>query len=161
MSSKRIWHPWPLGIVLSLMGVIGVNGFMWWKANEAPDVLVAPDYYAKAVHYEEVIQAESASQRQGWHSAITYQPAGEYPLLEVVLSDAQGAPLFGKSGVLKVYRPSDAHLDQELTLQEISPGRYTAQIPKMRTGLWKITVIFYQANHELDYYSTTRLHVSS
>ncbi|MBF0288592.1 MAG: FixH family protein [SAR324 cluster bacterium] len=152
-------HPWPLGIFLFFLMVVGVNMGVWWTAIQSPHQLVTDDYYAQSLVYDKIIDAQTITENKGWQAQLEYQHKNQHTQLQIALEDETGQPVEGLSGNLTAYRPSNLKEDTAMELKEVSPGTYNAQFPQISTGLWEMTVSFQWDDNPPVYYKKFRLHI--
>ena len=120
---------------------IGLNTVMFWVSLDGRPDLVSKDYYEKSKAYNEVTTQREASHRLGWQVRLIPSGTGQAPLA-LWVTDRGGASLPGLNGEVRAYRPSDASLDQTLTLTEspTEPGLYRTAPTSLRKGLWELSV---------------------
>jgi nitrogen fixation protein FixH len=126
------WFPYML--VGFLLISVGANIYLVIRATNDPSFAVEPDYYAKAVDWDELQAQRVASERLGWEAAITLG-AGE---LTVTLTDRAGIPVDDARVEVEVFhnaRAQDRIIEQ---LEPVGPGRYTLTRTFARSGLWEI-----------------------
>jgi nitrogen fixation protein FixH len=113
---------------------------MFWLSLQAPTDLVAADYYARSKRVDEALAAQAASRATGWRASLTAGEGGSGVALRIV--DQEGRPLSGLSGTASAYRPSDAALDQPLSLAEdpAQTGTYRLMFGRPARGLWEIEI---------------------
>lgn len=151
--------PWPFGIAFAFLIVISVNMYFLWQSIQTPHELVAKDYYAQSLAYEQVIQAEALTAKNQWQFDISYRHQGQNTLVSVNLKDKEQTPISGVQGSLVAYRPSDVQEDAKGQIQEVSVGRYETSLPSLSSGLWEIKMMFTDSNDTLIFYKKYRLHI--
>jgi len=127
---------WIGGIVL-LLGVNVVAGVVLIAAAGGDTARrVVPDYYQRAVAWDQTMAANETSARLGWQ--ITATPAGR--ALEVTVRDHVGAPV--ASAVVVVHLVPRGHADEpsEITLTATAAGTYRGLVPGLRLGLHDATI---------------------
>jgi nitrogen fixation protein FixH len=137
--------PWRDGMLWLIGGIVattvGVNGVMFWYAEEEPTYLVRQDYYDASKTYDRDHAARLASARLGWR-VDTAEDLRSRDTLTLRIADAAGRPVSGLAGTVSAYRPSDARLDQPLRWSEdgSQPGLYRASFARPAQGLWRVTL---------------------
>ncbi|MEM9414394.1 MAG: FixH family protein [Planctomycetota bacterium] len=105
---------------------------------------VVPDYYQKAVDWDERKELLAASEALGWSAEIL--PAREVSMhgereLLVKLLDREGRPIESAHVAATLYPITRAKQLSELTLQPADePGQYTAIADMRQEGVWHITL---------------------
>jgi Predicted integral membrane protein linked to a cation pump len=127
-------------VMIALLAFFGlvftVDGIFIYLAATTKDGLVETNYYQKGLHYDDVVQLKKRQAELGWSFDLT-PPAKNGPL-EIHLKDAQGKPLSGMRIAASLRRPAEAGFDQDLTLTEVAPGTYRAELTLPVSGLWDL-----------------------
>jgi nitrogen fixation protein FixH len=131
-----------VAIIALLSFGVGANVIFMLVAINDPSFAVEPDYYRKALAWDQS-QAEAAeSKALGWQVAIGVDRdrSGRDELL-VTLSDQGGAPIPGAQLEIEAFHNAHAAQRLKVDLQpDQLPGAYKAQLPPMRRGLWEFRV---------------------
>lgn len=124
---------------LAFFSVVFVaDGIFVYIAMTSQDGLVEKNYYQKGLHYDDVIQAKKRQAELGWSfELMAPAKAGTAPL-EVRLTDAKGEPLVGKQVAAALRRPAQKGYDLDVTLEEVQPGTYRAEVQLPLQGLWDL-----------------------
>ncbi len=123
--------------LLAFFGVVfAVDGFMIYLGASGQDGLVEKNYYQKGLHYNDVVQIKKRQAEMGWTFALAHPDKAGSGSLEFTLKDAQGQPLAGKRIDVSLRRPAQEGYDQNLTLREVAPGTYRAEVTLPLQGLW-------------------------
>ncbi len=152
MDRSRKFNPWPIGIIIGLCLVVGVNGYIFFLAQQNPYELVTKNYYQKALRYESVIQAQEVTQRNGWkleHSLIRKNEASR---LSVSITDLGGKKINGLNGSASLFRPSNPNLDLQIDLVEVDSSLYQSASVNLIPGPWKVTFVFRDAENQIVFY---------
>jgi hypothetical protein len=123
-------------------------GSMAYVAVHDPHFALEPNYYDKAVHWDDGLAEERASRDLGLTLALDelrIAPTGNAPLL-VKLSAASGQELHGQL-TLEAFPNAFAGQIQHLTLHETAPGIYTGALTKPLPGLWELRFVLTQGGH--------------
>jgi hypothetical protein len=131
----RIW-PWVPGALLA--GMLAGLGTLAVIATNDPGFALERDYYRKAVGYDREIEQRRENARLGWRlqAALSREAGGSGTSLLVSAEDAAG-PVAGARVTAEAFANAHAATVFDLTLVEIAPGRYRANLPAMRSGLWE------------------------
>jgi nitrogen fixation protein FixH len=109
-----------------------------------PSFAVVPDYYQKAVDWDEQKAERAASDALGWTVEVIPSRAvsirGERDV-EVVVHDADGVPVTGAAVSVTVYHHARASHVVEADLSPAdAPGHYAATLDMRNEGVWDITL---------------------
>jgi len=135
VSSAKVW-PWvPVGLLGALVSGLFVMASL---AVDDSGFALERNYYAKAVAYDAEIAQRAQNARLGWTLVASTAPAerGETSRLTVRLGDSEGALERARVGV-EALRNAAADRVLEAGLAEVAPGRYEAELPLGRGGLWE------------------------
>ena len=137
---RRRWDAMVTLIVVIFALVLGVNGAMLWFTLSNPIQLVSSSYYEESKNYGQVMDEARASDATGWGIEIVNDGAATPGRTVVAIVDRSGRPVTGLTGSIHAYRPSDAALDEELPVSELSalPGRYEAHFRRPTSGRWEL-----------------------
>jgi nitrogen fixation protein FixH len=137
---KKRGRAWPLGIAAILLAGIASNVAFVFLATSDPAAAVEPDYYRKAIAWDQEMQQQERNIALGWstHSALRLGSKGADGRLELELADSVGQPLSGAAVTALVMHNARAAAVQQVTLQEEGRGRYTASVAADRPGVWEI-----------------------
>lgn len=109
-----------------------------------PSFAVVPDYYQKAVDWDEHKAERAASEALDWTVEITPSRTvsirGERAI-EVAVHDARGNPVNGADVSVSVYHHARASkvIESELATTG-DPGHYAATLDMRNEGVWNITL---------------------
>lgn len=150
---------WPIGITALLLATVVANVVVMRVATNDPAFAIEPDYYRKAVHYDDVMAQERTNQRLGWQLTAQVDPIIRTRPARVTVTarDAHGAPLTGAR--LAVMARFNARANDTLTtgLREESPGRYAGTLPMVFPGAWELRLE--AVRDSARYLATTRVTV--
>jgi nitrogen fixation protein FixH len=129
---------WP-AVIAGALGLHVVGSLvMVYFATSNESYAVEPDYYRKALAWDEKRAQDRANADLGWRLEFTVEPAavGHDPTLRVELADRVGQPITG--AVVAVETFANARRDDVLTatLSSTESG-YEAALPMRRDGLWE------------------------
>ena len=128
---------WPLMIVALLTCSVAGNVYMLIRANNDPSFAVEPDYYQKAVTWDESQQMKADSEALGWGAEITVSAHR----VELRLTDDLGKPI--DDAEVKVIAFPNARAQHVLTssLQSVGDGTYAWAQDFGRPGLWEFRFV--------------------
>jgi len=127
---------WPISIVgFFALAIAGAVAFVVF-CNLHPTDLVAADYYEQEVRYQQEMERVQRTQRLAEPANVTF--VAEQHLIRVSVPAAHvGADL---TGVIHLYRPSDATLDKHLKMATNAQGLQDIDARGLQPGLWRVKV---------------------
>lgn len=125
------WFPYML--VGLLMISVGSNVYLFIRATNDPSFAVEPNYYDKAVRWDETQEVRAKSEALGWHAELRAEPSS----LELILSDAFGRPVVGAEVEVVAFHNARANERIRAELVEQEEGRYLLVRAFPRPGLWE------------------------
>lgn len=133
--SEKVWPFVPVALLAAMVTGLGVMASI--AVNDSGFALER-DYYAKAVAYDTEIAQRAQNARLGWSLEATAAAAqvGKPSRLEVRLGDGTSALQHARVRV-EALRNASAGRVLEAELREAAPGRYEAELPLGRGGLWE------------------------
>ncbi|HEU4734764.1 MAG TPA: FixH family protein [Kofleriaceae bacterium] len=132
MTPRRSW-------LLAIAGLLAANVIaMVVLAVAANDgaTQVIPAYYDKAAHYDDELDRAEASRRLGWHAEVSIANGA----IDVVMSDASGAPVDGATVRVTGYQRAHAAEALDLALPASQPGGHYRGPVGSRPGWHDLTV---------------------
>lgn len=145
---KSFWG-YGIAIVYSVFALATI-GFAAFTMTQKVD-LVAPDYYAQEISYEQQIQRlrnTTEIERQ-----VKCELVGDGRVIEVSFP----AALKNISGTLTLYRPSSSALDREVRLAPDASGQQRIPADKLQSGFWRAKLLW-QADGQ-EYFREFMLHI--
>jgi nitrogen fixation protein FixH len=137
-------NPWPIAIIAYFILFIGgVITFSIYAARQRVD-LVRPDYYIEEIQFQQQLDRLNRTQPISAQVTIAYNP-GQQSITVALPAAHTHHPT---SGRIHLYRPSDAHLDQDLELAVNPEGVQHLDARKLQPGLWKVRVQWTVDGHE-------------
>ncbi len=132
-ATKRRRSVWPYALTAMFCVHASIVFITMTFASKTP-ANAEPDYYEKAIAWNDASESRLTVRREGW----SVQAASEDRTVTVRLADRSDAPIGGASVVaVSLHRASP--LDRTvLEFEEGTGGRYTAQLPSDRAGLWDL-----------------------
>ncbi len=122
-----------------------------------PSMAVVPDYHEKALHWDDHLASQAASDRLGWTIAIvpSRNPSstGTRELLFFV-RDRNEKPVTGAQGDLRLYHHARAGQAESVSLKETEPGTYSCNVHMNRAGTWQIELTMQRQDDRLEHTTT-------
>ena len=134
---------WPLIVIGLLTGHVSVMVVAVVIATHDKSFAVLPDYYQKAVHWDDTQAELRASERLGWQCAFTpsadVDPLGRRSVT-FTLVDAAGKGIAGADVQVTYFHHARPAELLKATLQTDQSGRATQTIPMRNEGFWQVNV---------------------
>lgn len=143
MTSKpfRMGAPHAIAIFVGALAIVlAVNTVFVTLALRSFPGEDAPKSYLQGLHYNDTLADRAGQRALGWTATAWLSGDPSDQLVQVRITDAQGAPLDGLSLTGTLRRPTVGKLDQALTFRAIGDGRYTARVSNLASGQWTLSV---------------------
>ena len=137
-QAGAIWAWVPLGLLLCMSFGIGTLAFI---AIDDPNFALEPDYYAKALHWDQ-------AQAQGRESeALGYDLRLRQPLfvstrgrveVELELKDRKASGISGAVVEITAFPNAFAGRIEHVVMHEVAPGVYRGELGHGMAGLWEL-----------------------
>jgi nitrogen fixation protein FixH len=137
-AASRAWL-WPLGLALALALSAGGNVLFMVLANRDASFAVEPDYYQKALDWDRTMAQEAANRALGWTARVegaTATAGGRRLTLRLLEGDGRG--LDGAVVTVEALHGARAAEIVRGRLDGVGEGRYAAELPLARAGLWEL-----------------------
>jgi nitrogen fixation protein FixH len=137
MSGGRKWIGLIFGLILMNMGIVAMTIYF---ASSDRSAGVEPDYYARALNYDRVIDQRAENQRLGWSAGISLTAAdggGKSAVLRVKLVDREGVILRDALVRAEAFSSLRSAERNALLLRETG-DEYIATVPVSAAGLWRV-----------------------
>lgn len=157
---------WPWIIVGLLGGHVTIMIIAVTIAVHDRSFSVVPNYYQRAVNWDQTQAEKRASEKLGWRVRVEaseqVDPLGRRAI-SFVLSDAQGKPIDHARMSVEYFH--DAHGDEEkqvkLTPDARDPSRFSAVLPMRYAGDWEFTFTVTAqgktfVSHEIEFLNNAR-----
>lgn len=139
----RFWAWVPVGLLGSML--IGL-GWMAFVASNDPGFALEPDYYQKAVRYDQEIEQRAENARLAWRFRVSAEKLGEGGNARVrVVAHRPEGRLTGATATVEALRNASAARVLTGRLEELRPGEYWVELPLKRGGLWEFRFRFERA----------------
>jgi nitrogen fixation protein FixH len=109
-------------------------------ATGDPSFAVEPDYYQKALRWDETMAQEARNEDLGWSVAVTFERAaraGEVKLAARV-NDRAGRAIEGARVGVEAFHSARARHVLRATLSPEATGGYSAMLRLDRPGVWEL-----------------------
>ncbi len=133
---------WPFAIAIVLLVSAGSNIVIMLVARSDKSFAIEPDYYQKALDWDDVMAQEERNISLGWHvdARVELGSESDSGRVFVTLTDAFGKPLELASVDAVAFHNARAAVRMDATLSEGQPGVYSASIAADKAGLWDVII---------------------
>jgi nitrogen fixation protein FixH len=107
-------------------------------ATGDPTFTSVPDYYQRAVAWDDQAASQRASDALGWQAELSSSALGDR--LVLVVRDAHGAPVDGLVGTVSAYHHARTRDVFEAPLTARGDGTYFAAIAVGAPGAWQVAL---------------------
>jgi nitrogen fixation protein FixH len=135
-KSKIRLNPWPVAIIAYFALFITFTVCIVVYLSRQKMDLVRGDYYDDEIRYQEQLDRLNRTQGLAARGAVAYDSAGESITISLPSVHTQSQA----SGRIRLYRPSDESLDQDIKLAVGPDGVQKVSAKNLRSGLWKVRV---------------------
>lgn len=120
---------WGKGILITIIAFVGFILTLVVISVRQDDIhLVTENYYEKEIKYQDQIEREKSAAGLD-REVLVFDSESKSMLLDLPV---------GAKGNLQLFRPSDARLDQELSLDIVEEGKTTVPLDKLKSGYWRV-----------------------
>jgi hypothetical protein len=132
---------WPHAIILYF--VVFITGVITWVifAARHQDQLVRPDYYDHEIRFQEQIDRAKGAAAFDPERLLVFEANAQSLVVQLPASPEI-------QGKIRLYRPSNARLDREISLQLDEAGIQALDLSELESGLWKASLIWKCAGRE-------------
>jgi nitrogen fixation protein FixH len=125
-----------VAMLLFFGAVIGVNvAFAVAAIGSFPGEDVRRSYL-QGLSYNDTLATRRTQAAQGWRATAALRQTEHGALLEVIMRDANGAPINGLETQGALRWPSAERLDRALDFESAGEGRYVARLGVLHAGRW-------------------------
>jgi hypothetical protein len=136
-KTKRSRNPWPIVIIGYFSIFIPcMIGYVVYVTVHQKMELVRGDYYDDEIRYQQQLDRIDRTEKLEAPAVIAYDAAQRSITIALPSVQAQNEA----TGNIRLYRPSDESLDQDLKLAVGADGVQRLDAKALRTGLWKVRV---------------------
>ena len=134
---RGMW--WPIGIATVLTLTVGANFWVLAVANDDPSFAVEPDYYQKALRWDDEMAQQQRNAALKWRLTPALAPFGdEGAVLTVQLTDSAGVALSGAKVTVAALANARANSVLDATLVPGAHDSYAVVLPIDRAGEWEL-----------------------
>ena len=139
MNGVRLNHgfAWAWVPVVILGAMFAGWGVMLTFALDDPAFGIEPDYYAKAVHFDEHQAQARESHRLGWVLDVEPRTDTRGALIRVLLRDRNLRPVHGATVKATAFHNARSSQIRELEFRDEGEGRYSQRLAPLRPGWWE------------------------
>jgi nitrogen fixation protein FixH len=159
MPVERKFRLWP-GLVYLLLGMnAGIVGVTMYFASADPSFFIEPDYYQKAVDWDQTIRQREANAQLGWTIEVTEaeDEHGGRGAWSAHIIDRSGNAVESANVEVTAFHSLRAAERHRETLVEAAPGHYASSKRLSMPGLWQFqfTVLrgHHRCTHSLEYHA--------
>jgi nitrogen fixation protein FixH len=136
---KRSARMWPIAIV-AVLGSTVVANVALLVATRGDGAAVEPDYYGKALRWDETLAARAASDALGWRADATLEGLDRdgRALVRVRITDRGGVPVRDARVRVTAIHNLDPLHPVTGALAPAPSGRYATRLPLGRLGWWEL-----------------------
>lgn len=144
-ATSRTGGHWPWIVVALLLGNSGAVGVLIALSGSGDSHHVVPDYYEKAIAWDDTMAQERANLALGWSVELAGQAeegaGGDGGVLvTVTVRDRAGAPVQGATLELEAFHRGRAGAILRARPLEVGGGLYRIRLPIARAGLWQVAL---------------------
>lgn len=139
MKPIRLWP----GMVFGLIGLnVSVVALTLYLAHSDASFAVEPDYYQKALAWDESTRLAARSADLGWKAALDVSASGtaREPWISLRLTDRQGAAVADARVEVTAFASARASERRKVPLREVAPGVYSAALTGAQAGTWEFAI---------------------
>ncbi|MGE0710599.1 MAG: FixH family protein [Planctomycetota bacterium] len=131
-----------VGLVVALLGgSLALQLSMLGIASGDPSAVAEPDYYRKAVAWDEERAQQARNRELGWTVDVVAgaSDAGDHTrALTLLIKDREGRPVEGLAAQVHMFHKARAGSPLDAVLPETAPGRYGERLSLQRVGRWEL-----------------------
>lgn len=138
-DQRRVGRRWIAFVAALFLLQVGAVVVMISIATRDRSFALEPDYYQKAMHWDESAQLQRASARLGWSLALEVEPqnANGTQVVSAIIRDREGNPVQGATVTAEWFhhaRARERHLAEFVAGPD---GSYAAPLVFSRSGLYE------------------------
>lgn len=134
MASFRKF-PWLIACLGA--GFLVLSGWSFYRAARGTSAVTDADYYSHGLRYNQTLIEQHAADSLGWQLVIHRDGAN----LVALLNDGGRSPVSGAGALLRLYGETTGQTG-ELSLLEVTPGRYQVRLPDSLQGTVTAEIAF-------------------
>lgn len=137
-NAGKFWAWVPAGLLSSML--LGLGSLAYIAADD-PGFALEPNYYDKAVRWDEAQAEARESLASGFRLELTkplcVDPRGDVEL-SLSVTDRDGLPVANAEVTVEAFANAAASRVERVVLRQIAPGAYRANISRGIAGLWEL-----------------------
>lgn len=145
------WNPWPWAILVWFICFFGVVVGMTVTAARSRSDVVATDYYAQELKFQDRIDAASRTDSLSEPPQVTYDATSRSLRIHLPV----GVKI--AEGKIALYRPDDARLDRDQPMTLDGSGSQVISTDGLKVGRWRVRLSWISEGHEYYHEATVRL----
>ncbi len=134
-ARRRLW-PWPGMIFVLLAANVAIVSLMIYAATSDRSFSVEPDYYRKAVEWDDRVAQRERNAALGWSVQVASAAPGAP--IAARLSDHDSQPIGGAQVEVVAFHNAHSSNRLQTLLEEIEPGLYRSTEVLIRSGSWEL-----------------------
>lgn len=136
-----VWAWVPASLLLVMFFGISTLAYI---AIDDPNFALEPDYYAKALHWDQAQAQLRENDTLGYglslREPLVISAAGQVQV-ELLLKDRNAAAISGASVEVSAFPNAFAERVEHLVLREVAPGVYRGALSQGIPGLWELRCV--------------------
>lgn len=132
---------WPITIVGMLLMNMAIVGVTLYYATSTRTSDAVPDYYAKALHWDDTARQRSANAAMGWTAAVTIRPRAGGSIVRMHLTDGAGAPIRTAKIELEMFHQGDPRVKFPVVMAAQGDGWFEGTLGSERFGRWHVHAV--------------------
>jgi len=140
----RRFARWPMIVVGLLFLNITITGALVAYANTDSSYAVEPEFYQKALAWDQTQAQMGQNARLSWVAAGDVSPrqdAAGLRSLHLLLRDRDARPITGATVRIEAFHQARSGQRLRTELKDAGDGSYLASLPLSRPGLWEVRLI--------------------
>jgi nitrogen fixation protein FixH len=138
-TRSQRWR-WPVLLAFVLLGQAGGVIAMVVISGRDASFAIEPDYYERALAWDETSRLKAASDALGWTAEPILRSTARDQTLEISLRDSLHRPLDGAAVQVELYHHARAADRETVQLSPRGDGVYGASVAMPRAGLWELRI---------------------
>lgn len=149
---------WPLLVVGLLLAQFCISGTTIYLAHSDPHFGVEPNYYEKAVHWDDTARQRETNRKLGWKAAVAISPDADgngRRQVTVTIMDADGAAVQQAKIDVESFHHLSSSQRAHWSMAETEPGTYAGTPQMPNPGVWELRFVAMSAGQTFTFIETT------
>lgn len=149
---------WPMLVVGLLLAQFAISGTTIYLAHSDPHFGVEPNYYEKAVRWDDTARQQESNRKLGWKAVVTIAPDADAQgrrTVTVAIRDAGGQPVEQARIEVESFHHLNSSHRARWEMQESEPGMYVGTPEMPAAGVWELRFGATQAERKFTFVETT------